>query len=71
MKTVINNTINAYILEAINVTDYNVIATTEQEKLQFVADCFNSEYNHEYNKKRYPNYSKQVCGMVARFTQLL
>tara|TARA_R100000541_G_scaffold58992_1_gene71331 strand:- start:2664 stop:3104 length:441 start_codon:yes stop_codon:yes gene_type:complete len=26
------------------------------KKLMYVMDCFDSEYNHEYNRRRYPNH---------------
>ena len=44
-----------YIINSIETDGYDVEAETSEEKLQFVLKCFNSEFNHEYNRKLYPN----------------
>jgi hypothetical protein len=46
----------SYIIDAISTDGYNIEATTDVEKLQFVADCFKSEYLFPDNLKRYGTY---------------
>ncbi len=46
--------INPYLLDAISSDDREFANDTE--KLQYVADCFKSEYCHEYNMRQYPNH---------------
>lgn len=52
----------AYVLDAINVTDYdgNEIEATDKERVKYFFECFESEYNYEYNKKRYPNIQERI-----------
>lgn len=61
MKTVEKNLILFdYIMNAINTDGYDVEAETPQAKLQFLWDCFDSEYNYEANKRRYPNLQERI-----------
>jgi hypothetical protein len=47
-------TVTDYILGCVAEEDYNgKELKTDAEKLQFVYDCFKSEYWHEYNQKYY------------------
>lgn len=48
----------AYILDAIDSSGYGKETTTDTEKLQFLADCFNSEYVYTENLRRYGSYQK-------------
>lgn len=49
-----------YLLNQIDGTDYGTTTDTPQEKFQFVLDCFNSEYECEYAKRRTPNQQQRV-----------
>lgn len=51
--------IENYILEIIQSND--VALNTIQKKLDFCREKFEIEFNHEYNKKRYPNTQKRVA----------
>lgn len=33
---------------------------TSSEKIKFFFDCYDREFNHEYNKKRYPNEQERL-----------
>lgn len=52
----------AYVLNSINVTDYdgNEIDATDRERVKYFLKCFEIEYNYEYNKKRYPNIQERI-----------
>ena len=42
--------------------DYGAnIPDTLKDRLSFVLSCFNSEYNDQYNKKRYPNLTNRIA----------
>jgi|SaaInlStandDraft_1057018.scaffolds.fasta_scaffold48547_4 hypothetical protein len=49
------NNIQTYLLNAIDSDGYENKPTTDKEKISFLIDCYNSEYNHAYNVKMYPN----------------
>jgi len=49
------NNIQTYLLNAIDSEGYENQPTTDKEKISFLIDCYNSEYNHAYNVKMYPN----------------
>jgi hypothetical protein len=55
--------INPYILNAIDSEGYELKEPllSDKDKLQFVADCYNSEFNHPYNKQRYPNNQQRFA----------
>lgn len=57
-RSELNKVVFAYILDAIDGENYGKICTTDTEKLQLVADCFKSEFCHEYNMRRYGSYQK-------------
>lgn len=50
--------IEKYILDAIDPAAYDVVAETDKEKLQFLVNCFNTEYNTTYNLKHYGSKQK-------------
>lgn len=39
---------------------YEVTTESLTDRVKFVLDCFNSEYNYINNKKRYPNLSNRI-----------
>jgi len=57
--------IQSYILESIDGTDYEVKTETKEQKMQFLFDCFESEYNHAYNKRRYPNLQIRLANWLS------
>ena len=48
-----------YLLSQIDGTDYATETNTPAQKMQFVFDCFNSEYNNEYARRRTPNQQER------------
>mgnify|MGYP006921440575 CR=1 FL=1 len=54
----LNTNVFSYILNAIDGSGYDRELTTETEKLQFLADCFKSEYAYPQNIKRYGSYQE-------------
>jgi len=57
-RTDFNAVVFPYLINAIDGSGYDKQLSTDKEKLQFVADCFNSEYGHKENIKYYGSYSK-------------
>ena len=56
MKKRFNNSLAFdYMLNAIDPSGFDIEVNTDVEKLQFVLNCFNNEFNYEYNKKNVPN----------------
>lgn len=53
--------INPYLLSAIDGEGYGKTFGTAAEKLQFVADCFKSEYCYPENLIRYPNHQDRFA----------
>jgi hypothetical protein len=60
-----------YLISCIDSDGYDTNPVTDTEKINLVLKCFNSEYNNEYNKKRYPNkivrFREWVQGIVPCF----
>jgi hypothetical protein len=56
--------VNAYILSAIDGDSYGKELNTDQDKLQFVADCFLNEYAYSNNLKRYGNYQNMFANWL-------
>jgi hypothetical protein len=50
-----------YIIDAISTDGYDIEANTETEKLQFIADCFKSEYCFPDNLKYYGTYQNTLA----------
>jgi len=57
-RSELNKVVNAYILECVDGESYESILNSDGEKLQFVLDCFRSEFLHPYNLKRYGSVSE-------------
>jgi hypothetical protein len=57
-RTALNNYVREYILDCIYSEDYEDIKQpeTDKEKLQFLADCFMSEYCFRDNIRRFGSY---------------
>lgn len=56
----------AYVLDAINVTDYegNEIDATDKEKVIYFFNAFDAEFNHGNNKKYFPNYQERISNYL-------
>jgi len=59
-RSEVNSIVNEYILNCIpDATEikssWGIDVTTDKERLNFVFDCYQLEYNYEQNKKIYPN----------------
>lgn len=54
----------AYILDCVHSDEINVEALNDDEKIKYVLDTFDNEYNYPYNKRTYP------C-LYERFSQWL
>lgn len=54
----------AYILNAIDGSGYGRELTTEQDKLQFLADTFKSEYAYPENIRYYGSFTKCFTGWL-------
>jgi hypothetical protein len=71
VRKVSNTVINQYILDAINTENYEVVANTDKEKLQFLADTFKKEYVFPDNLKRYGSYQnvmrEWIMGLPSAF----
>ena len=60
MKKETRETQEAFILDAINTDDYEVVANTPKEKLQFIADCIVSEAIYPNNIKRHKGHLQSL-----------
>lgn len=63
MKVLNNNqkeNLKKYVLNCINTEYYDFEVKTDKEKVQFVLDCFDKEYNYLNNKKRYPSLTNRL-----------
>lgn len=56
----------AYILDAINVTDFdgNEINATDEERVKYFFECFEEEYNAPYYRKVYPNLQQRISQYI-------
>ena len=63
--------IQNYLIDAINTEDHTTEATTHAEKLDFVMDCYNEEFNHKYNQARHPNEQKRFAHWLAGLPSVL
>ena len=50
-----NKDFKQYIVSLIDSEVYEVETKTDKQKVKFVLDCFNKEFNYSNNKKRYKN----------------
>lgn len=53
----------AYILDSICVTDYdgNELESTDKERVKYFFECFEKEYNYEYNKHLFPALGERIA----------
>jgi len=58
------NNIQNYILDSIDGTEYDIKTETPTEKLQFLFDCFEVEFNYKNNKLRYPNFQNRFANWL-------
>ncbi len=68
-RTEVKTIVNEYILNCIpSATEikssWGIDVTTEKERLNFVFDCYQSEYNYEQNKKIYPNNQERFSNWL-------
>ena len=57
--------IRTYLASAIDGTDYGVETTTPAQKLAFLFETFDNEFNHKYNVKAYPNTQDRLAQWLA------
>ena len=57
--------IRTYLSSAIDGTDYGVETTTPAQKLAFLFETFDNEFNHKYNVKAYPNTQDRLAQWLA------
>ena len=58
------NNIQNYILDSIDGTEYDIKTETPTEKLEFLFDCFEVEFNYKNNKLRYPNLQDRFANWL-------
>ena len=58
------NNIQNYILDSIDGEGYDIKTETPTEKLQFLFDCFEVEFNYKNNKLRYPNLQDRFANWL-------
>ena len=62
--------IQTYLINAIDSEGYENHPKTDKEKVSFLFECYNSEYNHAYNVKRYPNEQERLGKWLEGHTVL-
>ena len=65
------NNIQTYLINAIDSDGYENQPTTDKAKVSFLVDCYNSEYNHAYNVKMYPNEQTRFANWLAGLPSVL
>jgi hypothetical protein len=71
--------IQNYLLDAINTGDFKIIKNNsglmpfneDAQKIAFVMYCYNLEYNHAYNVKRYPNEQTRFANWLSGLPSVL
>jgi len=58
------NNIQDYILDSIDSEGYDIKTETPTEKLQFLFDCFEVEFNYKNNQLRYPNLQDRFANWL-------
>lgn len=56
--------LDIYILNAIDADNYDVVLKSDKDKLQFLFDCFKSEYHKEKNVKGFEDW---IRGLPSSF----
>lgn len=54
----------AYILDAIHTGKLFECPMSDMGKVVYFFDCFNKEYNYDYNKRMYPNLQKRIASYL-------
>lgn len=57
--------VKSFILESIDGEGYDVATDTDAEKLAFMWDCFENEFNYKNNVLRYPNLQTRFGQWLA------
>ena len=57
--------VQSFILDSVSGLDYNVKTDTPSEKMAFLWDCFNKEYNYQNNVLRYPNIKTRFANWLS------
>ena len=65
------NNIQTYLINAIDSDGYENQPTTDKAKVSFLVDCYNSEYNHAYNVKMYPNEQTRFANWLSGLPSVL
>ena len=71
--------IQKYLIDAVNTEDFKIIKNNsglmpfneDAQKIAFVMSCYNSEFNHKYNKARYPNEQTRFANWLAGLPSVL
>ena len=58
------NNIQTYILDSIDSEGYDIKTETPTEKLEFLFDCFEVEFNYKNNQLRYPNLQDRFANWL-------
>ena len=58
------NNIQSYILDSIDGEGYDIKTETPTEKLDFLFDCFEVEFNYKNNQLRYPNFQDRFANWL-------
>jgi hypothetical protein len=58
------NNIQNYILDSIDSEGYDIKTETPTEKLDFLFDCFEVEFNYKNNQLRYPNLQDRFANWL-------
>lgn len=64
------NNIQNYILDSIDSEGYDIKTETPTEKLEFLFDCFEVEFNYKNNKLRYPNFQDRFANWLQGGTAI-
>ena len=54
--------INDFLLSSISFEECEDL--TNRQKVEYLFSTFNQEFNHEYNKKHYPNYQLRIANWL-------
>ena len=63
--------IQNYLIDAVYTEDHKTEATTDAEKIAFVMACYDSEFNHKYNRYKYPNEQTRFANWLAGLPSVL
>ena len=63
--------IQNYLIDAVYTEDHKTEATTDAEKIAFVMACYDSEFNHKFNRYKYPNEQTRFANWLAGLPSVL